>query len=158
MTTLELWKYTWKVRLFGLVRIPLIFFCAPRVVALGPAGCELVIPLSWRTRNHWGSMYFGAMSIGADCAAGLIAVWKIEQRQEKISFVFKDFKANFLKRPMTDVVFVCRDLTKIDDQIQEVITKNERVTRAIHIDAFTHDEKREHVAEFELGLSLKKKL
>ncbi len=34
------------------------------------------IPLGWRTRNHLGSMYFGALATGADLVGGLLVMEK----------------------------------------------------------------------------------
>ncbi len=157
MAAWELCKQTWKVRLFGLFRIPLVFFCWPRVTAMSDERCEVLIPLSWRTKNHLGSMYFGALSIGADLAAGAYAMWRIDAAAERVSLVFKDFKASFLKRPTDDVIFVCTDAAKIDSQIQRAVASGERVTEQISIKAYENKNRHEPVAEFELGLSLKKK-
>ncbi len=53
------------------------------------------------------SMYFGALSVGADCAAGSLAMHLVKQQPELISLVFKDFSAEFLKRAEGDVEFCC---------------------------------------------------
>ena len=155
MSTWELFKQTWKMRLFSFVRIPLIFFCCPKVMAMNQERCEVLIPLGWRTRNHWGSMYFGALAIGADLAAGVYAMWRIEESKAQVSLVFKDFKASFLKRPMDDVIFVCTEAAKIDAQIKAVIAQKTRITETIRISAYENKNRHQPVAEFELGLSLK---
>jgi acyl-coenzyme A thioesterase PaaI-like protein len=157
VSTLNLLQQTWKVRLFGLVRIPLVSFCWPRVTAMTDERCEVVIPLSWRTKNHLGSMYFGALSIGADLAAGAYAMWRIDESGGKVGLVFKDFKASFLKRPTADVVFVCTDARKIDEQIKAALATGDRITETIKITAYENRNRSEPVAEFELGLSLKKR-
>ena len=46
----------------------MIFYAAPRIIQLDEDGCAVKIPLGFRTKNHLGSMYFGALCVGADCA------------------------------------------------------------------------------------------
>lgn len=149
-------KGTAMLKLFGLTKVPLIFLVSPSVKELTPKRCAIKIPLNIITKNHWGTMYFGTLAIGADCAAGLFAMYKADQIQgTKYSIVFKDFKANFLKRPESDVVFSCTDSEKIDAMLSECKTTGERVTKQIRIEARVPDNHDELVAEFELGLSLK---
>lgn len=149
-------KGTTMLRLFGLTKIPLLFLVKPSVKELTAKKCSVEIPLTKITKNHLGSMYFGALAIGADCAAGLFAVYKAEQiAGTKFNLVFKDFKANFLKRPEDDVVFICTDYEKIDDLLAEAKTTGERATRQVRIEARVPSNQDELIAEFELGLSMK---
>src|SRR4051812_37497364 len=102
-------RETLVLRSFGFFKIPLLFFVSPSVVELTDEKCVVKIPLNRRTRNHLGSMYFGTLAIGADCAGGLIAMRLIQAEKAKVSLVFKDFKAEFLKRPEGDVHFTSED-------------------------------------------------
>jgi hypothetical protein len=149
-------KGTTMLKIFGLTKVPLIFLVNPSVRELTPKKCSIKIPLNLITKNHWGSMYFGTLAIGADCAAGLFAMYKADQIPgAKFSIVFKDFKANFLKRPESDVIFSCTDYEKIDAMLAECKSSGERVTKPIRIEARVPANSDELVAEFELGLSLK---
>ena len=53
-------RYTLILRLFGLRQVFLIWWLAPRVLQLDSERTEIVLPLNRRSRNHLGSMYFGA--------------------------------------------------------------------------------------------------
>jgi len=100
-------------------------------------------------------MYFGALAIGADCAAGLLTMARIKAvKPREINLLFKDFKAQFLKRPEGDVLFRCDAGGQIDSQIMEVLKSGKRITAPIKVTAFSRDEI-DPVAEFTLGLSLK---
>lgn len=145
-----------KLNLFALFKIPLILFCSPRVVKLEEDICEVIIPLNYRTKNHLGSMYFGALAIGADLAIAFIAMHEIDKAPEKISLVFKDMKGNFLKRATEDVVFRCVEMQRVRDLVEKAKSSEERVEDSIPISAFakTTDER---LADFELTLSLKKR-
>ncbi|MCB1215152.1 MAG: DUF4442 domain-containing protein [Deltaproteobacteria bacterium] len=149
-TTLKLWA-------FALFKIPLIAYCRPQIISLDDKACELKVPLNYFTKNHLGSMYFGALSIGADAIGGVMAMHQIEASGHRIQFVFKDFKAEFLRRPEDDVHFYCEEGHKIKSQIAQTIKTGERVTRVINVVARTPKKSNEVVARFFLGLSLKKK-
>jgi acyl-coenzyme A thioesterase PaaI-like protein len=148
---------TAMVRLLGL-RIPMLLFVGPTVEALDDEGCDVKIPLGWRTRNHLGSMYFGALCAGADLAGGLNAFRLIRTRHRDVKLVFADVKGEFLKRADGDVLFRCRDGRRVAEAMRETAETGERVTLPVEI-VCTVPEKYgdEPVARFTLGLSLKHK-
>ena len=87
-----LMKATWQVWLLGL-RIPQLLFLLPRVEALDGSGCTVRIPFGWRSRNHVGSMYLGALCAGADLAAALPAATLIWSEHRRVVPVFADLEA-----------------------------------------------------------------
>lgn len=146
------------LRLFGLAKVPMIFFCSPRVAELTTHRCEIVIPLTRRTKNHLRSMYFGSLCVGADCAGGMIAMKIIEEDKIPVSLVFKDFKAEFLKRPEGDVHFSCENGAEIEAAVKRAMETGERQNVAVPVIATVPSKLgSEPVAKFELTLSLKKK-
>lgn len=153
----SLFKSNLELYLFGFFKVPLLFFCRPKIVMLDEARVEIRIPLKRRTKNHLKSMYFGALAVGADVAGGFMAFDQINRSGEKVSLVFKDFNAQFLKRPEAAVHFICNDGKMIADMIKETTSSKERVTKTVTITAKCPSISEEHVAEFKLGLSLKAK-
>jgi acyl-coenzyme A thioesterase PaaI-like protein len=150
------WKQTLNLWGFALTKIPLIAFVRPSVVKLTDRECEIKIPLNFLTRNHLRSMYFGALCVGADVAGGLIAMELIRRNKRKVQFIFKDFHADFLRRPEADIHFICKDGLKIKKQLQETLRSRKRVNRSLSIIATTPSlSGDEAVARFKLGLSLK---
>jgi hypothetical protein len=129
------------------------------VVELTEARCVVRIPLRRWTKNHLGSMYFGALAIGADCAGGLLAMDQIKRSGQPVSLVFKAFQATFLKRPEADVYFICEEGAAIRDQVRRTLASGERLTEPMHIQAAVKlpDGTFEPVAEFTLELSLKRR-
>ena len=158
-TALDRFKQTWGMRLFGWLKIPLLASVRPTVVELSETRCVVRIPLRRWTRNHLGSMYFGALAIGADCAGGLLAMNQIKRSGSKISLIFKSFQATFLKRPESDVYFICEDGKTISDQVRRTLATEERITESMAIQAAvkTADGSFDPVATFILELSLKRK-
>jgi len=152
-----LWKETMFTLGFGFWKIPLIFFCRPTVEELTDRRCVVRIPLSRRTKNHLGSMYFGALAIGADLAGGMAAMRYIEQQKAPVSLVFKDFKAEFLKRPEGDVHFICEDGEAISALVKKAMESGERENLSVRITAKVPTQSDEPVAVMDLTLSLKRK-
>jgi acyl-coenzyme A thioesterase PaaI-like protein len=150
-------RETALLRMFSL-KVPVLLFLGPQVVALDDEGCTIRIPLGWRSRNHVGSMYFGALLAGADIAAGLSAFRAIRDGHSKVVPLFKDVKADFLKRADGDVVFRAGDGRRIAEAVRQADATGERVTLPVEVVATVPSKYGdEPVARFTLGLSLRRK-
>jgi acyl-coenzyme A thioesterase PaaI-like protein len=150
-------KETAFVRLLGL-KIPSLLFLGINVQELDEQGCAVGIPLGFRSKNHLGSMYVGALCAGADLAAGLIAARLIYGKHRKVKLSFKDMHAEFLKRADGDVVFRTRQGQEIRRAVEEADATGERVTLPVQVEATVPSKYgSEPVARFTMGLSLKRK-
>ena len=148
---------TWKMWIFGITRIPLIFFCRPRVVTFTETSLEVKIKLNRRTRNHLNSMYFGVLSVGADVTGGFLAFEYMRASKSRISLIFKDFHADFLKRAEGDVHFLCNEGQAIQELVRQANKTGERENMPVHITATVPSISKDPVAKFILTLSIKKK-
>jgi len=134
----------------------LIGFCSPRVIEANDQRTVLKIPLGFRTKNHLGAMYFGALAIGSELCIAMLAVQKIQESGLKIDFLFKDYKAEFLKRAEGDVHFICEEAQMVVEQINEAKTSTERINRTMTAYAIVPSlSETERVATFQLTLSVK---
>ncbi|MEZ9177064.1 PaaI family thioesterase [Vibrio kanaloae] len=153
----NLQKANLYLTMFGMFKVPLIWLCRPKLLALDDQHVELKIPLKRRTKNHLNSMYFGVLAVGADVAGGFLAMSKSQQQGERISLAFKEVTGNFLKRPEGDVHFTCNDGELINTMLAETISTGARVNQPVTIIATCpslHGD--EPMAEFQLTLSIKK--
>ncbi len=152
-----LFKETALLRAFAFTKIPLIFFSGIMVEAISDEVCEVSLPFQRRNKNHLGSMYFGALCIGADVAGGMIAARLLKQvKKGKGTLIFKDFQAKFLKRPEGKTFFRCVDGAKIKDAVMKAEESLERVDLPVKVIATVPAlSGEEPVAEFTLTLSLK---
>ena len=156
MSKLQNFKTNLFLSIYAWTKIPLIGFCAPRVVEAGDQRTVLKIPLNFRTKNHLGAMYFGALAIGAELSIAMLAVKKIQESGHRIDFLFKDFKAEFLKRAEGDVLFICEQAQTVVEQINEAKSSTERINRTMTAYAIVPSlSETEKVATFELTLSVK---
>ena len=143
--------------LFGLTRIPLIFYCRPKVVSISDTRLEVKIKYNRRTKNNLNSMYFGVLSVGADETGGFLAMKFIRESQSEIALIFKDFHADFLKRAEGDVHFTCEDGFAIQELIETAEETGERQNLPLNITATVPTISHEPVAIFIITLSIKKK-
>jgi len=151
-------KETLGVRAWALKNVFLLWVIQPSILQIDGQRCVVRIPLTWRTRNHLRSMYFGALCMGADVAGGLIAFHLMRQLKVNVSFVFKDVRGEFLKRPEADVHFTCEDGPVIQELMRKTIETGERQEAKVHVVATVPKKLGdEPVANFELTLSLKKR-
>lgn len=150
-------RETIKLRTFGLFKIPLLFLISPTVLQLNHEKIEVKVPLNRRTRNHLKSMYFAVLAAGADCACGALAFHLIDQMAKgKITLIFKDFKADFLKRAEGDVIFSCSQGALIQEAIRQALETRERQNIPVEVVALVPSVLgSEPAARFILTLSLK---
>ncbi|MGE5413525.1 MAG: DUF4442 domain-containing protein [Syntrophomonadaceae bacterium] len=149
---------TLRLRLWTFLRIPLLHFLRPTVVEASPERTVVRIPLSRRSRNHLGSMYFGALCAGADLAGALTAMRRIEASGRAVSLIFKDVTARFFKRAEGDVLFVCEDGAAVAALVRRAIESGEREELPVRILALAPDRLGEEpAAEFVLTLSLRRR-
>jgi acyl-coenzyme A thioesterase PaaI-like protein len=150
---ISLRKMNWRLFLMGVVQIPLIGFVRPKLVEITDEVVKVRIKLRRRTKNHLKSIYFGALAVGADIAAGIHVFYFSERKGVKTSFAFKGMKADFIKRAESDVTFVCEEGKLIASLLSESIETKERINQTVTVKAL--DSQNELVATFEMIISLK---
>ena len=141
------------LKIYCFFKLPLISYCKPKIINLTYRKSVVVIPLFRRTKNHFNSMYFGALSIGADFTAGLLVMNLLKKNKSKARLLFKDFNANFIMRGNTDIVFTCKDYQIINQSILENMKTNNRVNFKLLVVA--HSKDGSHIADFTLTTSIK---
>ena len=150
---------TLAVRLWAFRNVFLLWFVKPSILEITERRCVVRIPLNWRTRrNDIHAMYLGVLCMGADVASGLISFHQMQKRKLNLSFLFKDMKAEFLKRAEGDVHFINEDGAMIMDLIERTLATGERQQATVHVTATVPSKLgNEPVAKFEMTLSLKKR-
>ena len=147
-----LFKANLALKLFGFTKIPVIGFIGPKVIHLDEQSCILRIKLKRRTKNHLNSMYLGVLSVVADLACGMLGLYHIQESEKKIMLIFKDMKADFLKRPDQDVNFICNQGLAVKKMVEDTIKTGDRQSIPLQIEAKCGEN---IVSRFILTLSLK---
>ena len=145
-----------KLYLFFITKIPLITLCFPQIKKLTTACCHLYIPLTFFTKNHVKSMYFGVLMVGVDLSAGLLAMDLIKKSKQNISIIFKDTAAQFLKRANHGVRFECNAGQTIQHMIDSALKTKERCNKTLNVTGYCQ-KTNDPVATFSITLSIKAK-
>lgn len=152
----ELISLNFFLKTFTKLNIPLVSWVRARIIELDEEGAVLRIPLTYRTKNHLKSIYFGVLMTGADVVAGVMTMYSIRQSGKNVSMVFRDCYGEFHKRADGHVHFTCMDRKAIEDAIEETISSKDRVNLPLTVNA-TVPEKHGNtvVASFRMTLSIK---
>ena len=152
---MSLWKLNFFLKAYALLKLPLLLFVNPKVLELKGHRSVVRIKLGYRTQNHLNVMYFGALAVGAELSIAIKAVEAIHLSGQKIDFIFKDFKSDFLKRSDDDVHFVCDEAQFVQELIDKACLSSERIERTFKGHALVPSKSSDPVMTYELTLSVK---
>jgi acyl-coenzyme A thioesterase PaaI-like protein len=146
-------KMRWLLFLLGFMKIPMIRYTRPKLLAIDDTTVRVKIKLRRRTKNHLNSMYFGALSVGADIAGGIQVFYFSKKMDRKVSFAFKGMNAQFLKRAESDIVFESNEGQKIQKAMEKSLKEGSRINDSIMVEA--KNDSGEIVATFEMIVSVR---
>ena len=146
-------KMRWLLFLLGFMKIPMIRYTKPKLLAIDDNTVRVKIKLRRRTKNHLSSMYFGALSVGADIAGGIQVFYFSKKMDHKVSFAFKGMNAQFLKRAESDIVFESNEGQKILKAMEKSLKEGSRINDSIMVEA--KNDSGEIVATFEMIVSVR---
>lgn len=149
-------KYHYLVKLMSFFKVPLLFSTSPKVLQLDDEASTVYIPLKRKNKNHLGSMYFGALAMGAELSVALMAIKGTNESKHKVSFIFKNFSAQFLKRGDRGVYFTCEESAGVKALVEKAELSSERVEQEFKGFAYTDVKAKEPILTYTLTLSLKK--
>ena len=151
-------KANLKFKLVGLFKIRMLGFVNAKLVEYTDEKTVVKIPLNRKTRNHLGSVYFGALAVGADVTGAWIAFDYLDRTKKNVSIVFKDLQAEFLKRAHGDVHFTCLDGPEVLASFKQTILDGERKNIPLTVTATVPSKYGEEpVATFVMTLSMRYK-
>lgn len=148
-------KLNWLIKGTSLTRIPLLSFCNPQLLDIEPKS-RVTIPLNFITKNHLRTMYFGALTMGAELSVSVPILEAISIQKKPISFVFKDFKCQFLKRADSAVIFEFADVTRSRAAIEKALATGERLNETFTGTAFSKTNPENLFMNYEITISLKR--
>jgi hypothetical protein len=149
------WRHTMELWTFGLAKVPMILYTRPRVRVVTADRYEISIGLTRRTRNQVGSMYYGALVMGAEMVPSAHALVIARSMGKLASFVTKQVHGQFLSAAKGDVTFRTESGPQIQAALQRAIETNAPALAKVQVLAFCTDPGPKPVARFELELSVK---
>jgi len=148
-------KESAMLNLLAFLKVPLLFSTSPRVIEFSDTETTVFIPFKRKNKNHLGSLYFGALAMGAELSVALMAIEETRKSPKKVSFIFKDFKTNFLQRASAGTYFSCLEAEGVKALVKKAEASKDRVEQKFSGFAYTDVKTKEPVMTYELTLSLK---
>lgn len=133
-----------------------MFFIRPFITQLNDQSTSVVVKLSRKNKNPFKSMYFGALSSGAETVPGVTVVHVSRSLNIPVSFLIKEFQGNYLSKADSDIVFISEDNSTIKQAIIESASNGKARQISAQVKAYKLDTKN-LVATFKIKLSLKSK-
>ncbi len=144
----------WKLRFFYLWRLPSLAWWGVRVEALEAEVCTVSIRESYRTKNPFGSIYFGALLGAAELPTGMLCLQSVAGRGD-VSMLVTGMSTNFVKKAKGTVLFTCTEGKQIIRTIDETLKTGTPV--GIEVTSTGMDSLGEVVAECKIQWSFKRR-
>ena len=113
------------------LQTPMLLLLRPKVRLNTPQRAEIVIPLTWFSKNLWRTMFFAAIAAGADLTGGFAAIELAPAAN--VGFLYKSFSCRFLRRVDGDLVLVCDDGEKVAAGVETAARTGERVNVDVRV-------------------------
>ena len=148
-------KLSWMIRLLSFLKVPLLGFCLPKVVELNSNSASVQINRWWLTSNHVGSMYFGALAMGAELSVATQLLKQMFGDRAPVTFIFKDAQFRFLSRAENHVIFRTDEVARVSELVAESLEAKDRRDKTISGYAYTINDPSKKIMEYEITLSVK---
>lgn len=144
----------WVLRLGMWRRLPSIAFWGMRIMELTEVRCCVLIPFSWFTQNPFKSIYFGALSGGAELSTGALCEMMIIGKGN-FSMLVTGFRAEFIKKATTNVTFTCDQGKQLSDVLDQMNLAGD--TGTLEMIAIGHNTQGELIGKAYIQWSFKRK-
>ncbi|MFT3927038.1 MAG: DUF4442 domain-containing protein [Myxococcales bacterium] len=148
------WQRTLELWAFGALKVPLIFFVRPEVLRLDHDEVLLRVRLRRGTANHYGTMFFGALAIGADVVPGVLAVATGRAQKCRVSILIKSANFTLRRGVSSHVLLKCTQGPLMAELVARSLESGRPTTGELEIDAILETTS-EAVASFRMGVSVK---
>lgn len=93
--------------------------------------------------------------MGAELSVALPLLEQMFIQKRKVNFIFKDFKADFLKRADTDVTFEFNDVKGLLNLVDQCESQNTRLTQNFQGNAHSNKDPSTIFMTFDIAISVK---
>lgn len=146
---------TGNLNKFLFFKLPSAFWCGVRVKSIDANQCKATVKFCWFNQNPFNSMYFAVQAMAAELTTGALVMFQIRKSGRKISMLVANTKANFTKKAVGRITFVCIDGHLIEEAIQRTIATGEGQT--FWMKSIGTDEKGDQVSEMDFEWSVRLK-
>lgn len=152
---MQVFESSLKFKLFLIKKLPLAWVAGLKKLEVSSTKAVIGIRYGYFTQNPFKSIYFAVMAMAAELSTGILALSHVYQSQKPISLLVLKMQADFIKKGVGKVRFICEDGDAIKEAIQKAIDTNTGQT----IDAVSigYNENNEQVAKFVITWTFKVK-
>lgn len=140
---------------FLFFKLPAAFWCGVRAKSIDAHQCTTTVKFRWINQNPFNSMYFAVQAMAAELSTGALVMFQIRKSGRKISMLVANNKANFTKKAVGRINFICRDGHLIEEAIERTIATGEGQT--FWMKSIGTDEKGDQVSEMDFEWSVRVK-
>ena len=133
----------------------MLVWVSPQIVEVGELSTTIRIPLNFRTKNGFNSMFFAAIASGIDLTGGFYGFGLAEEAN--MGILYKDVNIHFKRRVDEDLTLITRNNPSVRKAIREAEQTGERFSIPVSVEGYClsySDEK--PVVSATATLSLKK--
>jgi|TARA_B110000285_G_C15058802_1_gene581128 hypothetical protein len=142
-----------KIKLFLLFKLPSAFFSGVRVKSISADEVVVRVRHCWINQNPFKSLYWATQGMASELATGILVMQAVEECKEKFSTLVTQQKGAFTKKATGNIVFSCKDSSKINDALTTSIKTGEGQIVLLKSNGF--DEAGDCVSSFEYEWSVK---
>lgn len=142
-------------RLFLIKSLPAAFFSGVFLETVSEEKAHVYVRFSWFSQNPFKSIYFACSAMAAEMSSGVLALIHTQHHIPKISMLVIGMNAEFHKKAVGKITFVCHDGKKINQVVMDVIQTQIGMVCETHSKGY--DEQGDCVAEFFIKWSFRQK-
>ena len=117
-----------KLNTFLMFKLPAAYICGIRTKYLDDKKCIVKVRYRWINQNPFKSMFWAVQGMAAELTTGALLTSKINASGKNISMLVANINANFSKKAIGVITFVCEEGLLIDETINKAIATGEGQT------------------------------
>lgn len=143
----------WWFTGFALTKLPSLWWYGIKIGVMDSRQCHVKVPHSYRTKNPFGSIYFGALMCAGELSTGLLCqAHSIEKG--RFSMLVTSVSGQFVKKARGTIIFKCDGGEMLKEELS--VLKNTGDKTSVSLLAIGYDQTNNIVAEFTFQWSFKK--
>lgn len=151
----KLLQSSFKMKLYFILNLPLAFISGLKIVEFDSGFSKVLVKHTYFTKNPFKSIYFACLAMAAELSTGCLAMFHANNSSKKISMLVVGMQANFIKKAVGKISFICNDGSLIKSTIEKCFLNDTGET--IVCKSIGFDEEGNTVAEFFITWSFKEK-
>jgi len=152
---LKKFNHSVMFRLFLITKLPIAWLSGLKVKSLTSGKAVVSIRYGFWNKNPFKSMYFACQAMAGELATGLLALGYVDAQSVKISLLVMNVNADFKKKAIGAIEFVCEDGLKVKEAIEKAAANDQPVLCVMNSKGY--DAQGDCVSSFQITWTFKRK-